>query len=119
MDAYVAKPIRPRELMKTIDEVVGSHREAASEQNEGSPANSALHPKTCKLLHRSTQRPRLPILTETRICSGKRPRLFLESCPRLLVAIDNALDGLDLGALARAAHSLKGSVANFRGQAGF
>lgn len=39
--------------------------------------------------------------------------LFREDCPKLLLEIRSAVDGADSTALERAAHSLKGCVANF------
>jgi len=39
--------------------------------------------------------------------------LFLHECPRALLEIHQALAGEDAGKLESAAHSLKGSVANF------
>jgi CheY-like chemotaxis protein len=39
--------------------------------------------------------------------------LFLETCPQLLSDIEAALSQRDSGALSRAAHALKGSIANF------
>jgi len=39
--------------------------------------------------------------------------LFLDECPRALLEIHQALAGEDAGKLESAAHSLKGSVANF------
>ncbi len=39
--------------------------------------------------------------------------IFLEDCPNLLSEINQALQATDPDALTRAAHSLKGAVANF------
>jgi HPt (histidine-containing phosphotransfer) domain-containing protein len=39
--------------------------------------------------------------------------LFLDECPRALLEIHQAIAGGDAGKLENAAHSLKGSVANF------
>jgi len=43
--------------------------------------------------------------------------LFLEDCPRLLEKIRSAVSGGDARTLEHAAHTLKGSVANFGAQA--
>jgi len=39
--------------------------------------------------------------------------LFLETCPKLLTAVEDAMSRNDAQAVRRAAHTLKGSVANF------
>src|SRR5258706_14258693 len=39
--------------------------------------------------------------------------LFLETCPKLLTAVEDAMSRNDAQAIRRAAHTLKGSVANF------
>jgi len=45
--------------------------------------------------------------------------LFQEDCPRLLAQIRSAVDGGDAVALERAAHTLKGCVANFGARAAY
>lgn len=40
-------------------------------------------------------------------------RLFLDECPRLMTEIQQAIEAGDSRRMERAAHSLKGSVANF------
>mgnify|MGYP001097660140 CR=1 FL=1 len=45
--------------------------------------------------------------------------LFREDCPKLLSEIRSAVHGADAPALERAAHTLKGCVANFGAQAAF
>jgi HPt (histidine-containing phosphotransfer) domain-containing protein len=43
--------------------------------------------------------------------------LFREDCPKMLSEIRSAVDGVNPAALERAAHTLKGCVANFGAQA--
>lgn len=45
--------------------------------------------------------------------------LFKESCPRILSEMEAAIRQSDAEALARAAHTMKGSVGNFAGKAAF
>ncbi len=45
--------------------------------------------------------------------------LFLEDCPSLMTKIDQAVNANDATNLERAAHSLKGSVANFGSDAAY
>ena len=50
---------------------------------------------------------------------GEIAALFLEAYPKVLVDIRECLNRRDPAALARAAHNLKGSVANFCAPAAF
>jgi CheY-like chemotaxis protein/HPt (histidine-containing phosphotransfer) domain-containing protein len=88
MDSYVSKPIRPRDLLEAVESVVTAgapvNREALLARVNGN----------AKLLHQLS-------------------RLFLADSPKMLAAIRKAVQRRDGPALEMAAHTLKGSVANF------
>jgi CheY-like chemotaxis protein len=100
MDAYVSKPIQPRELWQAIEALV--------------PANGAERETTS-----------LPIDVQEALerVGGDNELLrelmdvFLADCPRLWRSLADALARGDARQLARAAHTLKGSVSTFGARA--
>jgi len=54
---------------------------------------------------------------ETRSCSKRSPRFFIEDYPNVVAEIRAAAARGDANGVERAAHGLKGSVANFGAQA--
>jgi CheY-like chemotaxis protein len=100
MDGYISKPINPAELAKVIQLTV-----PAGAKIVAVPADPVLKgPSDAELLGRFDGDSEL--LKEL---AG----IFLQECPRMLDEIRAALGTADLRALARAAHTLKGSVGNF------
>ena len=100
MDAYVSKPIQPRELWQAIEALVPANGE---EQETVSPAVDVQEALDrvggdSELLHELAD-------------------VFLADCPRLWHNIAEALAKGDARQLARAAHTLKGSVATFGARA--
>jgi CheY-like chemotaxis protein/HPt (histidine-containing phosphotransfer) domain-containing protein len=91
MDGYVAKPIRPSDLMQAIAEVT--------------PAELA--PPLVD------QRALLERLNGDRQLLNELIALFQADCPRMLDAVHQAAEAGDAVALKAAAHKLKGSAANF------
>jgi two-component system sensor histidine kinase/response regulator len=98
MDAYVAKPLRARDLFAAIEGVLTPARSAAS------------------------RRPDEPLMDERRLLErvgGDRQalrelvELFLDDAPRLLTRVLEAIEARDAPALQAAAHALKGAVSNF------
>jgi HPt (histidine-containing phosphotransfer) domain-containing protein len=95
MDACVAKPITPVDLQKTIDQLaVPPHVEAAGYDLDRD-AIFALVEGDLELF-------------------GELVELFLDSYPSQLLDIREGISGGDPGRITEAAHSLKGSVANFQ-----
>jgi HPt (histidine-containing phosphotransfer) domain-containing protein len=100
MDAYVAKPLRGKDVFAAIESVLDpEHTRLASGQRSGTD-----------------------VVDETRLLSrvgGDRKSLnelvalFLDDAPKLLGRINRAIDEKDAGALQAAAHTLKGAVSNF------
>jgi len=101
MDAYVTKPLRPRELRAAIARLVrpAPRRPAPTEEPEdGGPLDASL------VLERvGGDRRALRALV----------RMFLADSPRQLAAVRGAVRAGDAPALQAAAHALKGSVSNF------
>jgi PAS domain S-box-containing protein len=101
MDDYVSKPVRAQELFEAIARVlvVGGKR-----AGDAAPAADA-------------ELDRADLLN--RLVGGDAELLkevvgvFLDSCPTMLAELKQAVDRRDASAVQRAAHALKGAVANF------
>ncbi|MGQ9525394.1 MAG: response regulator [Armatimonadota bacterium] len=107
MDGYVPKPIRSEDLFEAIDTVLAG------------PASSIDAPaveSTGAVFDRSAALARLEGDAEL---LSELAAIFLEDSPRLMQKLRDALDRLDSEELARTAHTLKGSVANFAAQPAF
>ncbi len=105
MDAYLAKPARRQDLLTIIAEAVSCREGQAADApaaDEARVAEGGFDYDAA--LHRVAGDPEL--LREV-------VDLLLESCPQLLERIDDAVSRADATALERAAHELKGAVANF------
>jgi PAS domain S-box-containing protein len=107
MDAYVAKPVNPKELFETIDGVFRAELKLVPEQEPGS-RHEILNEAT--LLARFEGEPEL--LRDV-------VRLFLDDCPKMLFGIRGAAERGDAAEMERAAHKIKGSVANFAASAAY
>ena len=113
MDHYVSKPIDPRKLFAAIDEVVFAKQatETASLRKNGAAA------ETSHLVLPSEQRVDITFLL--RRVEGDRALMkevagvFLEDTPRLSKELSEAVEKRDHPKIERAAHTLKGAVANF------
>jgi CheY-like chemotaxis protein len=110
MDGYVSKPLRPDQLLATVDGLVAPQSEAAS-----GPASVAVPASD------ATDAGHGPLNEATLIAGfgGNRKVLrevidiFLVDGPALLGAVQRALHTGDGQALASSAHALKGSVGLF------
>ncbi len=105
MDAYVSKPLRPDDLLSTIDRLVAA-----------GPAHSAATPETVLPQQPASTVDRDVLLDDF----GQNPTLlaevitvFLAEAPRLLDALRGAASAHDAAAVATAAHALKGSLGLF------
>ena len=107
MDAYVAKPVNPKELFETIDGVFRAELKLLPEQEPGA-RHEILNEAT--LLARFEGEPEL--LRDV-------VRLFLDDCPKMLFGIRGAAERGDAAEMERAAHKIKGSVANFAASAAY
>lgn len=108
MDDYLAKPIQPNELRAAVER----HRSTPAAVGEGTrPKQPA-----SEIVDRATVLARVGGDVEVlREVVG----LFLDNCPKLLSEIREAVARGDDKALARAAHTLKGSVSNFAAKNAF
>jgi CheY-like chemotaxis protein len=102
MDRYLAKPIRARELLKSIEDLMLGLAETA-------PDSADLY-SNGEVLDRSAMLD----------CVGGNPQLlravigvYLKNCPALVTQIRSAITREDCEALKLAAHNLKGAASNF------
>ncbi|HET7784924.1 MAG TPA: response regulator [Myxococcales bacterium] len=108
MDAFVAKPIRPRALFAAIDEAIGRSARAAA---AGPDLEARL--STAAALDETAL---LGLVGGDGDLLAELVGLFLEDGPRRLLEIRGALDGGNADALLRAAHQLKGSAGSVCGR---
>lgn len=101
MDAYVAKPLEPRELLAAIEGLAKPGR--AAPLPDAAPAPGAVVDEAVLLRRVGGDRKALARLVG----------VFLADSPRLLSRIRAAVRKKDARALQAAAHALKGSVSNF------
>jgi len=107
MDNYVPKPINSRQLFEIIDGVRSAALKASADGKSGD---------TQEVLDESAFLARFegePELLRDVV------NLFLDDCPKLLDGIRGALERGDAQGLERAAHKLKGTVANFSARASY
>jgi len=102
MDSYVAKPVRPKDLFKAVEDWAATT--PIVESNAPAPRSAA------EAMDPDVARERLGGDSELLV---ELAGLFLDECPRLLSEIRCAVARKDGKALERAADSLRGSVANF------
>jgi CheY-like chemotaxis protein/HPt (histidine-containing phosphotransfer) domain-containing protein len=102
MDGYVAKPIRANELVAAIEGVRGVSVRAETKTFGAGPGHDVLD--RAAALER--------VEGDAELLSDL-VRVFLGEWPRLRGEVRQALERRDGRALARAAHTLKGSVGNF------
>jgi len=101
MDGYISKPIRSKELEQAIGQLIGPPKTAKVPASEASRADSVID-------HASL----LAGVDGNRRFLRELVRLFLADCPVRLAEIKEAIRRSDVGALGRAAHTLKGSIGN-------
>jgi CheY-like chemotaxis protein len=102
MDAYVAKPLRPAELMATIEAVTAGRQLSDDVAGAAGAAGDPLERSTLLACYAGNAR-LLGAVIDT----------FLTDCPGMIAAIGDASARRDPAALASAAHALKGSVGLF------
>jgi len=107
MDGYLAKPIQAKDLFDVIDGVLS--RNPPEEIAPGPAAAAAVTPPG-KVLDPDALMARLD--GDTGLL-GEIVELFLDSAPRLMRELKKALGARDGASVERAAHTLKGAVANF------
>src|SRR5438093_1681173 len=107
MDGYLAKPIQAKDLFEVIDGVLSQKPPA---ENAPGPATAPAAARRGEVLDENALMARLDgdtgLLAEI-------VELFLETAPRLMRDLKKALEARDAVSVERAAHTLKGAVANF------
>ena len=104
MDGYVAKPIRVRQLLETINGVLREQ-----------PRNGGLPPREACMLAAQT----FDWSSALEVVQGDRQLLadviqaFVEECPRLVRELEQAIADRDAVSMRRAAHTLKSSTRYF------
>ncbi|HEY3329582.1 MAG TPA: response regulator [Capsulimonadaceae bacterium] len=108
MDFYVSKPIQPQELIEVIDSLTSAARTDDDDEGEDG-GNSEVFDSHAALDRVEGDQELLLELIE----------LFFEQSPGLKAEIEEAVEKRDSKALQNAAHSLKGSTANFAATAAY
>jgi PAS domain S-box-containing protein len=102
MDHYVTKPIDKKRIFEAVESVCAARAPAASVDMNASSAELNFDPGVA-----------LKRVDGDRELLREVAGLFFEDTPRLLTEVRNAVQRGDANALARSAHTLKGSVSNF------
>jgi HPt (histidine-containing phosphotransfer) domain-containing protein len=105
MDAYLAKPLQPRELAAAIEGVVGGTAPPAPAGHEASPPPAG---QDAFDLERLLER-----VGGDRRALAELVRIFRADAPKQLARIRRAVEKSDAAGLRAAAHALKGAVSNF------
>jgi len=111
MDHYVSKPIDPRKLFAAIDEVVlvKQPNTPITTRNVSAETSPVPHPSERRVdLDRLLQR-----VEGDRRLMKELIGVFLEDLPKLSSEVNEAVEKRDHRRIERAAHTLKGAVANF------
>ena len=108
MDHYVSKPIDPRKLFAAIDEAMLSNKARAAAKVRNNGASAASPPE-----QRVDVRFLLRRVEGDRGLMKELASVFLEDTPRLVKELTEAVEKRDHPKIERAAHTLKGAVANF------
>jgi CheY-like chemotaxis protein len=105
MDAYVSKPLRPQELLAAVDATLAIESpDVSQERREAAPTEVTAAIDRAVLLQNFGGNEKL-----LREVIG----VFLTDAPNRVVEINAAVRQHDAGALAAAAHALKGSIGLF------
>ncbi len=103
MDAYISKPIRSKELFETIDRVLQGNVAEPLPRETGRNSGDAPFDEALLLARTDGSADLCAALVE----------VFLKEYPAHMANLRRAIQRLDKNDIARAAHALKGAVANF------
>jgi HPt (histidine-containing phosphotransfer) domain-containing protein len=125
MDAYLAKPIQPDNLMATIARLVkpreASDRDVATEARPIEQENVSSQPaasETTASIEGADESATLDVTALLARVEGdwdllhEMCELFMQSSPLLLAEIETGINGGDGATIERAAHALKGAMQN-------
>jgi len=100
-DAYVSKPIRPKQLFEAIETVLTDRREQT-------PFNDSSESLVCQSDDQLDRDTLVASVNGNGVLLSKIVQLFLKHYPKVLVDLRHAIETNDAVSLARIAHSLKG-----------
>ncbi|HZZ28952.1 MAG TPA: response regulator [Pirellulales bacterium] len=135
MDGYISKPVNPKELLATIEELMSKRTTAATSTQ---PANNLADQETFSVKQSSATPTAasgaaaraatiLPAINFTALLERvendttlleEMIGLYLESSPRLVTEIEAGVDRQDAPTIQRAAHTLKGALQNLSADGG-
>jgi CheY-like chemotaxis protein/HPt (histidine-containing phosphotransfer) domain-containing protein len=126
MDAYVSKPFRPQELFRAVEQIEPQRVASAIETAEDAEQSVIAPMSRAALLESATNEPRafdrveaLKRVGDSEDILRELVELFRVECPKQMAEIQDKKAADDLPGLARAAHTLKGSVGIFAAQAAY
>jgi len=108
MDDYLAKPIQPERLRKTVENLLLTSA-GRGQDRPGEPRPDQILDGRALLAQ---------VDGDVRLLR-KLASLFLADCPTMLSSVRKAIASGDARSLQRAAHALKGSIANFAAKGSF
>jgi PAS domain S-box-containing protein len=106
MDAYVSKPLRPRELFEVLEALVTAADDVGPAPDGPEQEHAAFDMATA-----------LERVDGDAELLKELVGLFMSECPQWMAEIRQAIDQRDASKLHQAAHTLKGSVGNFGARA--
>jgi CheY-like chemotaxis protein len=124
MDTYVAKPFRPAELFRVVEQIQPRQAASTIEPDESADQSVIAKLPDQRLLTSAASPPferaeALKRVGDSEDILRELVELFQVECPKQMVEIQQQRAAGDLPGLARAAHTLKGSVGIFAAQAAF
>ena len=107
MDGYIAKPIQPEELRRTIERLTQAHRHSTAARVPDEDDSSVKMQPSSDVIDLELARRQIPGGEQG---VSEMAQLLLDQCPAMMMEIQQALTVRDEKRIQRAAHSLKGSA---------
>jgi CheY-like chemotaxis protein/HPt (histidine-containing phosphotransfer) domain-containing protein len=114
MDAYVAKPLKSKELFQVIEEAAESLGDVNSASKNEPKRSTPVPSENSQVIDKDSA---LDQLDGDEELLGQMVGLILEDCPRFMEDIRSAIARGDAEALQRISHTLKGAVGNVQAHA--
>ena len=114
MDAYVAKPLKSKELFRVIEESVDSPSDATSDSKNEPQRSTPVASEDSQVIDKAAA---LDQLEGDEELLGQMVGLILEDCPKFMEDIRAAIARGDAEILQRTSHTLKGAVGNLQAHA--
>jgi HPt (histidine-containing phosphotransfer) domain-containing protein len=103
MDAYVSKPLQPRELIDTIESLARLPRDSGNAPGDSLSASEPSVPIFDRAAAMQSVEGDLELLAEV-------IRMFVAEYPQLMTQVRAAIEGREMKTLRRVAHSLRGAA---------